>query len=118
MADEHDENEAGAAENAQPAQAAHHDAGKADMDKVTDFAEEKEMAQSTDLNQTMKLLTEQHKRDVEERAVRDRALAAVSVKAEDVQLIVTELEVSTQKAEQTLREQNGDLAAALAVLAN
>lgn len=47
---------------------------------------------------------------------RDRALAAVKIKAEDVEVIVREFELDAKTAERRLREHDGDLPATLAAL--
>ena len=44
---------------------------------------------------------------------RDKALAAVKIKQEEVDLIVSELEVDKRTATKALREHQGDLVAAL-----
>jgi NACalpha-BTF3-like transcription factor len=44
---------------------------------------------------------------------RQRELAAVSIKEEDIDLIVNELEITRTIAEVTLREHKGDVVAAL-----
>ena len=44
---------------------------------------------------------------------REKELAAVKIKAEDVSLIMTELEVNKRTAERRLREYQGNIVAAL-----
>ena len=53
-----------------------------------------------------------------ERLARERELAKVAISKEDVELIVSEMEISKEKAERTLREQGGDLVQALTALVN
>ena len=49
---------------------------------------------------------------------REKELAKVSIKKEDVDLIVEEMEIPRSKAEKTLREHQGDVVKALATLTN
>ena len=52
------------------------------------------------------------------RIAREKELAKVSIKKEDVELIVKEMEISKDKAERTLREHAGNIVEALASLTN
>ena len=52
------------------------------------------------------------------RMAREKELAKVSIKKEDVELIVKEMEISKDKAERTLREHTGNIVEALASLTN
>ena len=52
------------------------------------------------------------------RMAREKELAKVSIKKEDVELIVKEMEISKDKAERTLREHAGNIVEALASLTN
>ena len=49
---------------------------------------------------------------------KEKELAKVSIKKEDVELIVEEMEISKTKAERTLREHAGNVVEALASLTN
>eukprot|EP00128_Syssomonas_multiformis_P017379 Colp12_sorted_trinity150504_noHs@12748 len=89
-----------------------HDSGKNDLEKVTDFAEEKEI-DTADMNQAMSFIEQKQKKATEERAQRAAELAKVVVKDEDVNVIVEEFELSKDKATTVLREHKGDLEAAL-----
>ena len=116
-----------------------HDSGAADLEKVTDYAEEKEIGSSSAaedaiaviskilylvcynslLKQTFVLFSDN--KQVEEaakRIAREKELAKVSIKKEDVELIVKEMEISKDKAERTLREHAGNIVEALASLTN
>lgn len=48
--------------------------------------------------------------------IREKQLAAVKVKKEDVELIAREMEVTTQIADRKLREADGDVAQCLTAL--
>ena len=52
------------------------------------------------------------------RIAKEKELAKVSIKKEDVDLIVEEMEISKSKAERTLREHAGNVVEALASLTN
>ena len=52
------------------------------------------------------------------RIAKEKELAKVSIKKEDVDLIVEEMEISKSKAERTLREHEGNVVEALAALTN
>ena len=53
-----------------------------------------------------------------EKLAREKELAKVSIKNEDVDLIVQELEIPKSKAERTLREFQGNVVEAMASLTN
>ena len=94
-----------------------HNSGAADLEKVTDYAEEKEISAS-DLNDAMNAISNKRKKDDDLKAAREKMLATVKVKKEDVEIIVNEFEISKQKAERVLKEHNADLVAALSSLIN
>lgn len=50
--------------------------------------------------------------------MKEKELAKVSIKKEDVDLIAHELEINKSKAERTLREHAGNVVEALAALTN
>ena len=52
------------------------------------------------------------------RIAKEKELAKVSIKKEDVDLIVEEMEITKSKAERTLREHAGNVVNALAALTN
>ena len=116
-----------------------HDSGAADLEKVTDYAEEKEIGSSSAAEDaiaviskvfgakiqikflTIFLINFLDNKQVEEaakRMAREKELAKVSIKKEDVELIVKEMEISKDKAERTLREHAGNIVEALASLTN
>eukprot|EP00824_Muranothrix_gubernata_P015153 TRINITY_DN31443_c0_g1_i1.p2 TRINITY_DN31443_c0_g1~~TRINITY_DN31443_c0_g1_i1.p2 ORF type:complete len:106 (+),score=29.68 TRINITY_DN31443_c0_g1_i1:170-487(+) len=88
-----------------------------DLDKVTDYHEEREMNTSK-VEEAMSILVAEEKKDKEAAAVRERQLAAVKVNAEDIALIVQEMEVDVQTAERKLREHDGDVVVTLQALVN
>ena len=53
-----------------------------------------------------------------EKLAREKELSKVSIKNEDVDLIVQELEVTKAKAERTLREHQGNVVEAMTALTN
>ena len=59
-----------------------------------------------------------HNEEAEKRRAREIELAKVSIKKEDVDLIVEEMEISKTMAERTLREHAGNIVEALASLTN
>lgn len=83
----------------------------ADLEKVTDYAEEKEIG-SVNLNnlEAINLIEAQRTR---KNQAREEELAKVSITREDVELIVKELEISKQQAELALRQSSGDVVQAL-----
>lgn len=94
-----------------------HNSGAADLEKVTDYAEEKEIDTGS-LNGTMNAIAEKRKRDAELKAEHEKLLAGVKVKKEDVDVIMNEFEISKLKAERCLKEHGGDLKGALSALVN
>ena len=99
------------------AQSGKHNSGAADLEKVTDYAEEKEIDTGS-LNNAMSVISDKRKKDAELKAERERQLASVKVKKEDVDMIMNELEIPKCKSERVLKEHNGDLNAALIQLIN
>ena len=94
-----------------------HNSGAADLERVTDYAEEKEIAGNY-LNIAMNAISDKRRKDADQKAEREKMLATVKVRKEDVDLIVNELEISKQQAERVLKEHNADLPAALTALIN
>lgn len=91
--------------------------GAADLEKVTDYAEEKEISASN-LDSAINAIADKRKRDADQKAELEKRLASVKVKKEDVDLIVHEFEISKQRAERVLKENNGDIKLALGALVN
>lgn len=83
----------------------------ADLEKVTDFAEEKELA-SVNANNLEAINQIEAKRTKETQA-REEELAKVKITKEDVELIVKEYEITKQQAELALRQSDGDVVQAL-----
>ncbi|VVC88311.1 huntingtin-interacting protein K [Leptidea sinapis] len=96
---------------------AKHDSGVADLEKVTDYAEEKEIS-SQDISGALSLIGDRRNKETAERLEKEKELQKVSVKKDDIELIVKEMEISRTLAERTLREHSGDLVAALTYLTN
>lgn len=80
-----------------------------DLDKVTDYVEEREMDSSkvTDSMRAMLGSTRSARKDV------DPALMNVKIQQSDVQLIVDELDMDAKEAERALRKARGDVVKAL-----
>ncbi|RWS13355.1 Huntingtin-interacting protein K-like protein [Dinothrombium tinctorium] len=95
--------------------AAKHDSGAADLEKVTDYVEEKEIS-SQDITGAISFIGDKRSKETAERAARQKELAKVTIKKEDVELIVKELEINRSQAELKLREYNGNVVQALIAL--
>ena len=141
-----------------------HNSGAADLEKVTDYAEEKEITStSTELTDAIANIRKSQQSNWStfaitnntinfpiwfmgpisehlqthhwfwkfisaigtkqaaasaEKLAREKELAKVSIKNEDVDLIVQELEIPKAKAERTLREYQGNIVEAMASLTN
>ena len=96
-----------------------HDSGSADLEKVTDYAEDKEiLSTGKDLEDALQAIRSKQVARTAERLARERELAKVAIAKEDVELIVTEMEIPRERAERCLREQGGDVVAALTALVN
>lgn len=79
----------------------------ADLEKVTDYAEEKEIG-SVNLNNlaAINLIEEQRSKQIQ---AREEELAKVTITREDVELLIKELEITKQQAELALRQSSGDV---------
>ncbi|GAB0093525.1 huntingtin-interacting protein K [Sergentomyia squamirostris] len=97
--------------------AARHDGGVADLERVTDYAEEKEI-HSADISNAINMFGDKRSKEDEERMAKERELQKVQIKKEDVELIINEMQISRTNAEKTLREHRGDVVAALEALTN
>jgi len=102
-----------AEKNARKIKEKKHDAGAADLERVTDYAEETEISAS-DISGVMGLIGE----EVAVRLAKEKELLKVQIKKEDVELLVRELEISQEKAERKLREHGGNLMDTLVTLTN
>merc|ERR1711915_521235 len=96
-----------------------HDSGAADLEKVTDYAEEKEiLSTGNELEDAIVAIRNKQAQKTAEKLARERELAKVTVSKEDIDLIVTEMEISKDAADRTLREHGGDVVSALTALIN
>jgi len=96
-----------------------HDSGAADLEKVTDFAEEKEiLSTGNELEEALIAIRNKQAQKTAERLARERELSKVQVVKEDVDLIVAEMELPRERADRCLREHGGDVVAALTTLVN
>lgn len=79
----------------------------ADLEKVTDYAEEKEIG-SVNLNnlEAINLIEAQRTKETQ---AREEELAKVKITREDVELLIKELEITKQQAELALRQSSGDV---------
>lgn len=96
---------------------AKHDSGAADLEKVTDYAEDKEIS-GENLDNAINAISSIHRKENDEKALREKQLLSVKVKKEDVDLLVNELEIAKPKAERLLKENNGDVQSALSAFIN
>ncbi|XP_017046935.1 huntingtin-interacting protein K [Drosophila ficusphila] len=95
-----------------------HDDGAADLERVTDYAEEKEIS-AAHISSAVEQFGNQRNKENELRVAKEKELQKVQVKKEDIELIMNELLVSKAQAEKVLREQSGDVVAALeAIISN
>merc|ERR1712223_1301995 len=95
-----------------------HDSGAADLEKVTDYAEEKEIGSSSVAVDAITSINNKQVEEAAKRVAKEKELAKVSIRKEDVDLIADEMEISKSKAERTLREHAGNVVEALAALTN
>ncbi|XP_076041546.1 huntingtin-interacting protein K [Oratosquilla oratoria] len=93
--------------------AAKHDSGAADLEKVTNYAEEKEIKSDANF---MSVINDMKRQEAANKLAKDQELAKVSIRKEDVELIIRELEITKAKAERALREHQGNLIKTLVTL--
>ncbi|XP_065372209.1 huntingtin-interacting protein K [Calliphora vicina] len=95
-----------------------HDGGAADLERVTDYAEEKEIS-TANISSAVDQFGKQRQREDELKEAKEKELQMVQVKKEDIELIMNEMLITKMQAEMVLREQSGDVVAALeAIIAN
>ncbi|XP_072004508.1 huntingtin-interacting protein K [Engystomops pustulosus] len=94
-----------------------HDSGAADLERVTDYAEEKEI-QSSNLETAMSVIGDRRSREQKAKQEKEKELAKVTIKKEDVELIMHEMEIPRSAAERSLREHMGNVVDALIALTN
>ncbi|XP_039440982.1 huntingtin-interacting protein K [Culex pipiens pallens] len=104
-----------AADKQKQKKASKHNSGAADLEKVTDYAEEKEIT-SKEITNAVNIFEEKLNKENEAKLAKERELQKVHVKKEDIELIIKEMEISRSKAEETLRVHRGDVVAALEAL--
>lgn len=104
-------------EKGQQKKTAKYDSGAADLEKVTDYAEEKEISPQ-DVAVAISAIGDRREKAAAEKQAREKELLKVSIKKEDVDLIVREMEISRVLAERTLREYHGNVVNALIALTN
>uniref|UniRef100_A0A336L6I1 CSON005697 protein n=1 Tax=Culicoides sonorensis TaxID=179676 RepID=A0A336L6I1_CULSO len=90
--------------------------GAKDLDKITDYAEESELA--SDISNAANIFAEKRNKEDELKMAKERELQKIQVKKEDVELIMHEMEISRYQAEKTLREHQGNVVNALVALTN
>merc|ERR1712083_210323 len=96
-----------------------HDSGAADLEKVTDYAEDKEiLSTGNELEDAIVAIRKKQDQKKAEKLARERELAKITISKEHVDLIMSEMELPKDKAERTLREHGGDVVKALTALVN
>ncbi|MCL4134347.1 UNVERIFIED_CONTAM: hypothetical protein GTU68_061312 [Idotea baltica] len=109
------ENDVAEQKNTREKRTAKHDSGAADLERVTNYAEEKEIKSDANF---MSVINDVKRQDEVKKMAKEKELAKVSIKKEDVELIVQELEIPKIKAEKVLREHQGNLIETLITLTN
>merc|ERR1711907_255228 len=92
-----------------------HDSSTNSIEKVTDYAEEKEMDTGAVADE-LKEIQAAEAADAKLQEERERELAAVKVAKEDVEVVAHEMALIPDVAERALRENKGDLKATLLAL--
>ncbi|KAJ6216435.1 hypothetical protein RDWZM_007592 [Blomia tropicalis] len=99
-----------------------HDTGAADLAKVTNygfFDEEGQGDPSTkEISGAMSIIDSKRSKEDAERVARQRELAKVTIRKEDLDLIMHEMEISKSEAELKLRQAMGDVVQALVTIIN
>ncbi|XP_057313373.1 huntingtin-interacting protein K-like [Hydractinia symbiolongicarpus] len=106
-----------ATEEPQTKEKKHDKAACADLEKITDYEEDKEI-NNQDIGNAISLIEGRRSEEGKKKAAREKELSQVKVKKEDIELIVKEMEVSQSIAERKLREASGDVEQALIALTN
>merc|ERR1712088_516048 len=94
---------------------AKHDSGTADLEKVTDYAEEIEIS-SNNMADAMRVVNDRQSRDAAEKLQFEKELSKIKITEEDVNFIVQEMEIPHSVAERKLREHRGNVVEALIAL--
>eukprot|EP01112_Ceratiomyxa_fruticulosa_P023167 TRINITY_DN8752_c0_g1_i1.p1 TRINITY_DN8752_c0_g1~~TRINITY_DN8752_c0_g1_i1.p1 ORF type:complete len:115 (-),score=19.36 TRINITY_DN8752_c0_g1_i1:47-391(-) len=85
-----------------------------DLERVSDsFKEEKEINVKVNVDNEIGII---HQSSAESK--RQSELAAIKVKAEDIELLVQELEITPERADRSIRENKGNVVDALRSLIN
>ena len=100
------------AEELQNPEKKHDKAACADLEKITDYEEDKEIS-NQNIGNAISIIEGRRTEENMHRAAREKELSMVKVKREDIELIINEMEVSHSVAERKLREANGDIVQAL-----
>ena len=76
-----------------------------DLEKVTDYAEDKEiLSTGNELEEAIVNIRKKQEQKKAEKMARERELAKVSINKEDVELIMTEMELPKVRSNKTMRE--------------
>lgn len=96
-----------------------HNSGTSDLEKVTDYAEDKEIISTgSELEDAIANIRKKQDVKTQEKLAIERELAKVTISKEDIDLIMCEMELPKERAERTLREHGGDVVQALTALVN
>jgi len=93
----------------------HDKAACADLERITDYAEEIEVSDKN-IDNAISLIEGRRSEENTIKAAREKELSQVKVRKEDVELIINEMEVTQGVAERKLREAGGDVVQALVLL--
>ncbi|EGZ10923.1 hypothetical protein PHYSODRAFT_355308, partial [Phytophthora sojae] len=107
--------QAGSDDEEEPQQAKSKQDESSAMEKLTDREEEKAMDENK-MKQAFQALLKQEEADKEAERQLEKKLAAVKVSKDDVALVASEMELSTQQADRNLREADGDVVKCLQTL--
>jgi len=103
------------AEEIQNNEKKHDKAACADLERITDYAEEIEVSDKN-IDNAISLIEGRRSEENTIKAAREKELSQVKVRKEDVELIINEMEVTQGVAERKLREAGGDVVQALVLL--
>ncbi|XP_010464237.1 PREDICTED: huntingtin-interacting protein K [Camelina sativa] len=81
------------------------------FDKLTDRVEDRQL-DSSRVQSAMASIAASREADLNAKRLREKELASVKINAEDVEIIMNELELEKNVVERTLREHKGDAVAA------
>ena len=95
----------------------HDKAACADLERITDYEEDKGIS-AQNIGNAISLIEGRRSEENTKKSAIEKELAKVKVRKEDVELIIKEMEVSQSIAERKLRETGGDVVQALILLTN